>query len=321
MKKIKFNFSCLYPMSLYYVFDCLGAAQVMERGKNILDEFKDELTSKDLTLIKKTWIRLSNKTRTMPYFNLKIFSESTSNTLKLEDLIIRTTKDSFLRENLPKVLVLVDKLLKPRFDNAGECLDASLIKKKIITVFAKTKTYDLLGQFRSFLGSYAERASSNIRVALVWQPEYSSSSAIKPNLVILGVSKNFNIWGLLSVLFHETLHLQYECFSGKVKLDLTASQPVKSAQAHSDFLMTFNEGLAYLWHYEYFEVECLKNEGRLKIGVKEKHRWNPHHLAFALKLKPLVDDYRERGKPLDKSFLKKMWPLYYGVIQPYRKRQ
>ncbi|MBU1111064.1 hypothetical protein KKB83_05625 [Patescibacteria group bacterium] len=65
----------------------------------------------------------------------------------------------------------------------------------------------------------------------------------------------------------------------------------------------FNEGLAYLWHYEYFEIECLgKNEGRLQSALQETKRWNPHHIAYAIKLSPLVDRYREEGKSMDADF-------------------
>jgi len=286
-------------MSVYIIFDSLGAAQVTGRGKNILDVFKNNLNTRELSLIKQTWVKLNNITRQIPYFNLKVFSKSVSNIPKLENLIVRTTKDKLLKENLPKVFSLIDKLVRPKF-KGNKYLDPILFKKHFKHALLKTQTLSLLDQFRKFLGDYADKETLKIQVAIVWQPNYASSSAIKPNLIILGISKDFNIYSILRVLFHESLHLQYDPFLGKLRFKLVGKKP-KITQKQTNFLTTFNEALAYLWHYDYFETECLKNKSRLEKGLREKNRWNPHHLAFALKMKPLVDEYRITHKEIDQD--------------------
>lgn len=61
---INFEFSANYKASLYYAFDLLGAAQVVGRGRQVLETLRPKLQEDDLAFVKETWQLISERVAT-----------------------------------------------------------------------------------------------------------------------------------------------------------------------------------------------------------------------------------------------------------------
>jgi len=316
---ITFEFAAPFHASLFYAFDLLGAAQLVGRGKQVLEALGNKLGEEKLLSIKKSWQAFYGTALSSDDWDkllTTIYGKQTRSITNVKNAIGSATGNPGLAQEITESMRAIDPLIKGDFQ-ASSVLSPKLYRNQLEKDAPMAEIRALLGKFRNFVGEYAEPPTPTIRVVLVWQPEtsYTGSSRIYPNTVILGENSSAEAPNSAGVLFHEALHLQFNPFQGKLHEALIKyGFGGKTNRETRQLITDFNEGIAYLWHYEYFCTECLgKNEGRLESDLQSTNRWNPQHLAYALELKPLVDKYRMENKSMDNKFFSTARNLYFQL--------